>query len=121
MNETALNISKQFKLKPYLVVIGLAFLLLGLGLTLGIVYLAYMLVTQADQLSALFAFINAQEDVFVKWIINSQADEIEFSRIIAMIFIAISFSIVIQVVIALIRLCISSGTGLLNTSRNFDN
>ena len=122
MNDTVLKPSTpptQFILRVVLIVVGILFLLIGLGITLGIVYAGYTIISHPDPFSILFIYINAQDDVFVKWIINNQADEIEISRIAILIFIAIAFSILVQVIISFITLCVTSGKGLLSLSRNF--
>lgn len=123
MNESTLIKSKIFTtatIRTPLILIGFAFIIIGLGITLGIVYTSYIAFTQPDQLTTLLTFVNIEKEGFIKWIINGNVDSIEFSRIISLIFIAVAAAIIIRVIIAFITLCISSGTSLLNLSRNFD-
>lgn len=111
---------KNHILRIALILFGFAFLIIGLGVTAGIIYASYTLAIQPDPISTLLSHISAGDDVFIKWVINDQADEIGFSRIILLIFAAIALSVVIQAIISFITMCISSGKGLLNISRNFD-
>ena len=124
MNQTVLKepkITNKSKLKVSLIALGLIFIIIGLGITIGLVYLGFILISQPELLSTIFTSIKTEDELFIKWLINGQSDEIKFSRIIALIILAISVSIIIHAIIAFTAMCISSGKSLLNLSRNFDN
>jgi len=123
MNESVFTPQKSHStsvIKTPLILLGFTFILIGLGITLGIVYTAYLAFTQPDQFSTFLAFANTEKETFIKWVINDNADSIEFSRVVSLIFIAVAASIIIRVTIAFITMCISSGKGLLNLSQNFN-
>lgn len=112
--------SKKIAVKATLITFGFAFLIIGLGITIGIIYGIYTIAVQPEPLSWLFTYIGVGDDVFIKWVINDQADEITFSRILMMAFIAIAASVVVHAILHFITLCITSGKGILSLSRNFD-
>lgn len=123
MNQTVFKTPKttnKTTLKTPLIALGLMFIVIGLSITIGIVYLGFNLINQPELLSTIFTSINTEDGLFIKWLINGQSDEIEFSRIIALIIMAIAASIIIYVIIAFITMCINSGKSLLNLSRNFN-
>ena len=112
--------SKKTILRFFLIIFGFAFLIIGLGVTVGFVYGGYTIVTHPDPFTTLFAYIDSKDDVFIKWIINDHADEIVFSRILMIVFLAIAASIIVSVILKFISMCVSSGKALLSISRNFD-
>ncbi len=103
-----------------LVIIGLAFLIVGLGLVMGIIYYSYEWLASDQKLSNLISWVKTEGQTAISWIFENQANGFEFSHVISLIFIAWAVAIIIKTIIAFITLIITSGKTILNLSRNFE-
>ena len=106
-------------LKIIITSLGLAFLLIALGLTLVLTITAYHFVSQPELFTNLIDYAKTQESLFAKWAASGDIKSIELSNIFSLLLIVIAICMVIKVIIGFISMCVSSGKSLLNLSRNF--
>ncbi len=106
-------------LKMIIAVLGLAFLLIALGLTLVFAITAYNFFSQPELFTNLINYAKTQESLFAKWIANGDIKSFELSNIFSLLLIVITISIMLKVIIGFISMCVGSGKSLLNLSRNF--
>ena len=115
------NKEKSYPLIKYtLVIIGLTFLLAGLGLVISTIYFSYEWLSNSHNLSMLISWVKTEGQATMSWVFKNQASGFEFSNVVSLIFIAWAIAIIIRTVIAFISLTITSGKTILNLSHNFE-
>lgn len=106
-------------LKFIIISLGIAFLVIALGLTIALAITAYNFVSQPEFFTNLLDFAKTQENLIAKWVASGNIKSIELSNIFTLLLIVIAISMVLKVIIGFISMCVSSGKSLLNLSRNF--
>ena len=100
--------------------VGIAFILIGLSLTIILAIAGYNFVSDPEQFATLMDYAKTQEALFAKWATTGDIKSIELSKIFSILIIVIAISMILRVMIAFISMCIESGRTLLNLSRNFE-
>lgn len=99
---------------------GIAFILIGLSITIILAIAGYNFVSEPEQFAALMDYAKTQEALFAKLTASGDIKSIELSAIFSILIIVIAVSMILRVIIAFISMCIDSGRTLLNLSRNFE-
>lgn len=116
----ALPQSKSSLIKLSISGAGIAFILIGLSITIILAIAGYNFISEPEQFAILMDYAKAQEALFAKWAMTGDIKSIELSNIFSILIIVIAISMVLRVIISFISMCIESGKTLLNLSRNFE-
>jgi hypothetical protein len=118
--DQALSQSKSSLIRLSISVAGIAFILIGLSITIILAIAGYNFVSEPEQFATLMDYAKTQESLFAKWATTGDIKSIELSKIFSILIIVIAISMILRVIISFISMCIESGRTLLNLSRNFE-